>query len=183
MTIYEFMLGAAALVLLLITLIYNKKEDISKKPYTVSFKNIYKGTKVPLIRLKFKGKFYYFLVDTGANTSIIDSRFYETLPAEIKNLAMEEDVQITGIGDSIDTIDGKEKVVRRQSQTQSIALDLSFGPYKYKNTIFIIADLRAPFSQLERVTQEPVVGLLGTDFIKKYKWIIDFESMFISMPN
>ena len=182
MTMHELILGAIALVVLIIWGILQTK-SIPKKPYSVSFKNVYKGTKVPLIRLKVRGKFYYFLVDTGANTSIIDSRDYEGLPEEIKDLAMEEQVQITGIGDTVSVQEGKEQVVRKHSQTQSIALDLSFGPYKYNDAIFIIADLRAPFTQLERVLHEPVIGLLGTDFIKKYKWIIDFKSMHIIMPD
>lgn len=186
MITYNFILGALAFtsIICITLLIYAiKKDSKPKTPYSVSFKNSYKGTKVPLIKLKIRNKFCYFLVDTGANTSIIDARYYNSLPDDIKQLAVEENVQITGIGDGIDNQDGKDKVIRRQSQTQSIVLDASFGPYKYDNTIFIIADLRAPFMQLERVLQEPVIGLLGTDFIKQYQWIIDFKSMSIIMQN
>lgn len=186
MITYNFILGALALALIIciILLVYIiKKGTKPKKPYIVSFNGPYKGTKVPLIKLKIRNKFHYFLVDTGANTSIIDARYYNGLPDNIKESAMEEDVQITGIGDGVMSHEGKDKVIRRQTQTQSISLDMSFGPYKYDNTIFIIADLRAPFMQLERVLQEPVIGLLGTDFIKQYQWSIDFKSMTITMPN
>lgn len=184
MTIYECILGVLVFVVLIVEMVKMKSSNKKlPKPYTVSFRNTYKGTKVPLIRLKVRGKYYYFLIDTGANTSIIDTKFYESLPPEIKGLSVQQDVHITGIGDKVEVKDGQEKVIRQTKQSESITLDMQFGPYKYEDTIFVIADLRAPFTYLERILHEPVIGLLGTDFIKKYKWNINFVDMSIHMPN
>lgn len=150
-------------------LIYRYKKTLYNTHYLQSFKKNYRATRVPLIKLQIGDHFYYFLLDTGATSNILNLDAFERLPMHLKNNVFTSNNSVLGLGDN----------TKAKNQKLGLTLDLEHNGYKFSDTLFIIMDLSAPFSVIQSDLDGPILGLLGTQFLEKYKWIINFNDLTI----
>lgn len=133
----------------------------SDNMYKISFGHKFKKFKAPLIKLKIKDKFYYFLVDSGAELNVITQNYSDILPTDSYTLKPTS-VKVSSIHST-------------QIINQALSLNLSFGYEHYNDTLFTIANI----SQYTKIVKNnigiDVIGILGTPFFEKYKWSIDFD--------
>jgi predicted aspartyl protease len=99
-----------------------------------------------------------FILDTGASTSCMDfesiDRFF------LKN--EHSDVKAAGAG----AVNMKTEVARENT--------ISIGRWKARNIDFVLFDLSHVNVALKQVGEGPVHGIIGADFLKKTRAVIDY---------
>lgn len=119
-------------------------------------------TKLPIIPVEVEDKYLCFIIDTGSTCSLIDSNVVEYF----------KDI-VTPAGDGIDGTKHKVYVV---------TLPFSFEGQSYRLK-FCVKPLLEAFKDIETESGIQVHGLLGTDFLMKNKWIIDFDKLKIHIAK
>ena len=141
-----------------------QKEDSDY--YYYSIKKSFTNTGLILFNAIIDGKKYNFLIDTGANVNLLDSKVYE----DVKHLC-------------IPTTDQTE--VRFQSNeaqiANSVVLDFVLIDMLYKNTEFCVSDCSS-FNAKE-VYDIDLHGILGSVFLKQHNWIVNYEKLFVKIPK
>lgn len=121
------------------------------------------NTQLPIIPVKVKDKNLCFIIDTGSTCCLIDSNVMEYF----------KDI-VTLIGDyNISGIDGTKHKVN------VVTLPFSFEGQTYSPK-FCVKPLLDAFKDIEINSGIQIHGLLGTDFLLKNKWIIDFNKLEIT---
>ena len=119
-------------------------------------------TKLPIIVVEIEDKLLCFILDTGSTCCLIDSNVVEYF----------KDI-VEPIGDyCISGIDGTKHKV------DVVTLPFSFEGQSY-NPNFCVKPLLEAFKDIETESGIQVHGLLGTDFLVKNKWILDFDKLII----
>lgn len=118
---------------------------------------------LPIIALSSKGNVLNFLLDSGSNISHICAEYYEALDAEL--LGTYEDGEVAGLGATNTGITMCESTLKD-----------TLGN-KYKVNLSISNQLSAVAKNIETNTGVKIHGLLGTDFLRKYNYVIDFKSL------
>ena len=121
--------------------------------------------KLPLIKLNIRGLDKYFLVDTGANSNVLSMDIIDLPEFEDKIHVVGELTQLGGGGVS-EVVKEIQECVRTEDEAFTIKFSVSNS---YKN----LADAIKAETGLE------VVGLIGSPFLEKAKWIIDLDSLVI----
>jgi len=123
----------------------------------ISFKEAVDLTGNPIVTFYSGQKKLNFLLDTGANVSMINlddltGCKYEDTGEQMNNMGIE----------------GQKKV-----------LNISHIYLQYKDNLFeedvLTSDLSAAFTGVKNVTGVTIHGILGTSFFTKYKYVLDFE--------
>ncbi|WP_232729126.1 retropepsin-like aspartic protease [Ulvibacter sp. MAR_2010_11] len=99
-----------------------------------------------------------FIVDTGASTSCIgfESIDYFFLKNE------KSEVTAAGAG----AVNMKTEVARKNH--------ISIGTWQSKNMDFVLFDLSHVNEALQQVAEDPVHGIIGADFLKSTRAVIDY---------
>lgn len=122
-------------------------------------------TKLPIIPVEIEGKYLCFIIDTGSTCSLIDSNVVEYF----KNI-------ITPVGEyNVSGIDGTKHKV------DVVTLPFSFEGQSYSPKFCVKPLLLDAFKGIEAESGIQIHGLLGTDFLMKNKWIIDFDKLMIKI--
>lgn len=132
-----------------------------KNKYKSSFTKYFHKLKVPIIKLKIGGDLRYFLIDSGAESNVLDKAIFEKLP---KNsfTKLSEASDITSIaGNAVETF--------------KISTNLSYKKEVYDNVEFNIVDLANVIEVVKSKSNINIVGILGSSFFSTYKWLIDFD--------
>ena len=126
-------------------------------------------TGLPLIPLQVGEHTMLFLIDTGATHSIIDESILRELDSSFVHKIPNKTIKISGI-------EGTEK--------QGIIYELSFkiDDQTYIQE-FVTNSLIEASSEMMKNSGIQIHGILGTDFLFKNKWIIDFENLEIKQNN
>jgi len=151
---------------------YNMKsplEDSVKFSGSDSIKFIVVGPRnnIPIVKLYlgFYGR-KYFIVDTGATFSIIDS---------------------TWIFDHNNLIEYMRKVdfIRLQSFSERTSRDVSYSIRLPINGVvheFLMLDIKSLREKIS-LTGYNIIGIIGSDFLSKHKYIIDYSRQYIYKPS
>lgn len=115
---------------------------------------------LPTIPVEVNNKKLCFILDTGSTCSLIDSTVVEYFKDIIELVG---DYYISGIEGT------KHKV-------DMITLPFNFEGQIYKPK-FCVRPLLDAFKSIEDESGIQVHGLIGTDFLLKNKWIIDFNEL------
>lgn len=154
----NIILAAIVFVLIIIVaLIVNGIEDYSKG-VKVSIEESLSNVEVPVISLVNNGRTLNFLVDSGANLSIIDSGILQKL--KYKSL----DTEGTVYG-----LEGNKQAVHYVEMTTSL------GDRKFEET-FQVLDMAPAFYRVFETSGVRIHGVLGNSFFTKYKCKIDFNN-------
>lgn len=111
------------------------------------------------ITLTAEYKPFTFIIDTGSNVSHIDETAFKSL----KNIEPidADSYMITGVGGTMESI-GK---VKKKFRADIFTFEQEF----------FVTDLFELITWLESEGMEPVHGILGTDFLFKYRCHLDFK--------
>jgi hypothetical protein len=150
--------GVAALASV-INLFDNKSQAPKHTPMEVQLPG-----NLPIIALSTNnGEVLNFIVDSGSNISHICAEHYEALGAEL--LGVYKDGEVVGLG-------AKNTGITMCKTNLSDVLG-----NKYEVNLSVSEQFSAVARGIEANTGMPIHGLLGTDFLMQYGYVIDFKSL------
>lgn len=125
----------------------------------MSFREAMDLTGLPIVTFKQGDKKFNFILDTGAYSSLIDSRVLCDLDyTPIKGSSV-------GYG-----IDGKEHTMER------VGIVLSYKDKNYSD-VFRVLDMTTSFDSFKRDFGVTVHGLLSSSFFERYKYVLDYKEL------
>lgn len=160
----KFWVGVALLVIAVIWGVWLAFEERKKKKpdspkSSMSFREGLNLTGFPIVTFINNDRVFNFLLDTGSNVSLING-------SVLNNLKYEEnssEVELYGL-------DGIERTGK------SIISYLTYEDVSYKAQFFV-TDLTPTFHQIKQAHGVTLHGILGSDFFKAYKYVLDFNKL------
>lgn len=137
-------------------------EDIKKaNRKRISFKEAIDLVELPVVTFISKGRKLNFLLDTGANNSILNESVAADMNLEVEKF---DGVETNTAGGSIclNTI---------------VNLDIQYDDKRIYNENFLISNMDEAFNSVKTETGVMIHGILGSNFFTKNKYIIDFDSL------
>lgn len=120
-------------------------------------------TGLPLIPVQVGEHTMLFLIDTGATHSIIDESISSHLDSCFVHQIPNKTIQISGIEDT-------------EKQGSIYELTFKIDDQRYIQE-FVTNSLIEASSEMMKNSGLQIHGILGTDFLFKNQWIIDFENI------
>lgn len=136
-----------------VALIANAVEDCNRE---VPFDPVYTESGLPVITLSNDGKEFNFLVDTGANLSLINETHLEDLKYS----------KVTGRG----TLFGMEGQVQ---MVEYITANLAHNKDNFE-VKFQVVNMDSAFDRIEKAHGILLHGVLGTEFLEEHKGMVNF---------
>ena len=136
---------------------YNKYKI---KKLSINIKEALETTGFPLIEVEHNGLQCYFLIDTGADLSHINSDFNDQL-----NLTILENTKSTSVG-----VEGTSREVNWAK------FDFRFKKYPME---LEVQNAPLPGFKVFYDYNLPVIGILGNDFVQKYGCVISYKDLII----
>lgn len=148
------------LMVLAVAFIVNTIEDIRKKNNSkISFKEAMDLVELPVLTFYNGDKKLNFLLDTGSNMCVINSRNIESLSYTKLN----EGGSIHGMeGNTIDV--------------EYISMDFTHNGKSYTST-FQVVDMQEAFDRVKQESGVTIHGILGSKFFEEYKYVLDFKEL------
>ena len=134
------------------------------KPYHIHISFSIQTLGLPVIPVKLFNEENHslLLVDTGSDRSIMDIAVYNHFKDKITNSEQ---------GQNIITTNGKT------SSTLTAQFTFAIDDTQKYTESFTCMDCSTGFNQIEKETGYQLHGILGTDFLVKHQWKIDFEKL------
>lgn len=154
-------LSIAILILLIIigtylSIWYCRLKRINKNK--ISFFETLNLTGLPVITMESNKEKINFLLDTGSNASFIDINIVQKLES---NKLESGNQFVTGINN-------------KECKTESYDVSLKYKDNKFSSE-FKAFDFNASFGHIMSKTGVKIDGIIGGDFLKKYKYIINYD--------
>lgn len=147
------------LVLIVISaIIINGVEDCNRKD-AMSFREAMDLTNLPIVTFYQGDKKFNFLLDTGATLSVINQAALESITHTTTN----ETGELYGV-------DG----VKREVSYASINLTYKNKDYTEE---FQVLDMQEAIDQVKAESGVNMVGIIGSEFFRKYKYVLDFDEL------
>lgn len=137
----------------------NNNNNEANQTTIMSFKPGFVSPDIPIVTLTQENKKYNFLLDTGSNKNVID----ESALKELK-------YQIQGSSSSLTGLEGNISEV----QQCTITLTSNTGDFTEE---FLITDLSGVFGGIEEDHGIKVHGMIGSQFLRKYGYVMDFKKL------
>lgn len=160
MEIVVLLVGIVALIVFIVVRVIKNTDQQS-----TSFSDTLTKAGLPIITLHQEDKEFNFIVDTGANYSVINKADLGELLHKMGN--------ITG---STYGIDGN------LMEVGYALIPLQKNDVIYKET-FQVVDVSSAFNNIAESSGIKVVGILGNEFLRTYNSIIDFNNLTIKFKN
>lgn len=147
-------------IIAIVALISNGVQDYnSKKKVGMSFRESMNLTELPVVTFYNGTNKLNFLLDTGSNMCVINSRNVEPLSYTKLN----EGGSIHGMeGNTIDV--------------EYISMDFTHNGKPYTST-FQVVDMQEAFDKVKQESGVTINGILGSKFFEEYKYVLDFEEL------
>lgn len=143
---------------------------VDNTSYTIPLVNkILNANMLPVISFKINNKPYFFLLDTASAYCILDYSKLSEFTLNNPSLVLSEESEHTVVG-----IGG-----RITPKTQKCKLDLSYKDLNFSSD-FITIDLEESLRHTNSILGIDCIGLIGIDFIKKYKLKINFKKNIVT---
>ena len=124
----------------------------------MSFKESMDLTELPVVTFYTSNRKLNFLLDTGSNTSYINTRELENIEHEKLPYAS----TVSGLGE--------------QKECPYIKVSFYYKDMKFEDTMQSI-DLSHTFEQIKQESGVNIHGILGSRFFAKYKYVLDFNEL------
>lgn len=134
-----------------------------KNKSIMSLKESLDLARIPIITFKEGNVKLNFLVDTGAT----DSHIRNSIVSKLVGKTMDTHYNYTNSTGSVDT------------NCKMIETTLKYKKDEFKVNLFTSEDLDSSFDELKKECGVIIHGILGLDFLEKYKYIIDFNKLVI----
>lgn len=131
----------------------------SNKHNRISFKETLALTDLPIVTFYNNGNKLHFVLDTGSNRSVINSR--ELVNCKYRKL------------DGSNTLHGMDGVLR---EVTNVAMPLEYNGNEYMD-IFQVTDMSPSFDSWTSDTGITIHGIIGNTFFTKYRSLIDFDEL------
>lgn len=125
----------------------------------LSFKAGFDLTELPIITLYQGKEKFNFILDTGSNSSIIDSNILHKL-----------EYDHTDSDDTIMGMEGNTVPVK----ACNITFCFNDKAYRYK---YLINDMGKPFQQMKDTYGVTLHGIIGSNFFNEFKYVLDFDKL------
>jgi predicted aspartyl protease len=109
------------------------------------------------------------LIDTGASKTVLDKERFEKISANSKIKAHKHEA--TGLG------------TNKMKAFETVIKKIKIGKLESKNYKIGLLDLSHVNKSYEALKLKTIDGVLGSDYLKKYKAIINYEKKIISLTN
>lgn len=150
------------LVILLIVgtfaIVVNGIEDHNRKE-SMSFREAIDLVGLPIVTFYQGDRKYNFLLDTGANLSVINQATLEN----IEHTLLEKTGNLYGV-------DGINREV------SFATIDLVYKSNSYTEE-FQVLDMQNTIDQVKAESGVNMVGIIGNEFFRKYKYVLDFDEL------
>ncbi len=134
-------------------------KNLFKQDNKMSIREAMMLTGLPIVTFTCQGKNLNFLLDTGSHNSHISTRTANKL-----NIKKEVSLCTTGFGNKTLKVYGGN-------------IDLEYKNTVFNVTLFISSSMDSGFDQVKVKTGVTIHGVLGVDFLDKYKYVINFSTM------
>lgn len=149
-----------ALIVIILFSCDNKKYKTNDFIY--SFENTdYNGVYTPISKFKINNSYKYFIIDTGANMSMIDETYYEGHKDDFKFIK-ELDMTLSGVSGDKDV---KSKYIIAEIG-DSIKISHSF----------ITSNLSGVIYNIKSSCGYDIIGIIGADYLNRYDICVDFKN-------
>lgn len=127
----------------------------------------FEKTNYPIIKMKIRNKYKYFLLDSGANINALSQEVLSSIMKKEDSLKIVGNGQILGIG-----------------ATDNVAIpiieeNISVGRDKFIEEFRVVDNWETTRKAMSQAAGVEIVGLLGAEFFKRAKWVLDFESLVV----
>lgn len=146
------------LLLLLFCSCIEKNNTVETKYFE---NNYWSEIKTPIIKINIEGENRYFLIDTGANMSVLDKYFY-LLNKDKLNIVNEVEINYSGINGT--------------KTEKSYIISSTFDD---KIITFSTSDISSTINTINNKCGIKITGIIGSDFMTNYNAIIDYENRII----
>ena len=153
-----FIICVTLFVALFVTFFEDLKRSNRKK---ISFKEAIDLTELPVVTFVGKGRKLNFLIDTGANNSILNESVVNKMKLECEEF---EGVETNTAGGNINL----NKVTN---------LTIKFDDKREYDECFLVSNMDEAFNSVKEETGVMIHGILGSNFFAKHKYIIDYDSL------
>ena len=155
--VFEFVVVLSIVVLVALTV--NKVQDYNRKKVKMSFRESMNLTELPVVTFYNGTNKLNFLLDTGSNMCVINSR-------NIKSLSYTK----LNEGGTIHGMEGNIVGV------EYISMDFTYNDKLYTST-FQVVDMQDAFDIVKQESGVTIHGILGSKFFEEYKYVLDFKEL------
>lgn len=147
------------IIIVIAPIIINGVQDYNKKKVKMSFKESMNLTELPVITFYNKSTKLNFLLDTGSNECVINSKIIDSL----NYTKLDKKGSVFGMeGNSIDI--------------DYISIDFTYNNKSYSSS-FQVVDMQDAFDRVKQESGVTIHGILGNLFFEKYKYVLDFKEL------
>jgi len=137
---------------------------MSRKQIINFNKKVFNRTGMPVIdEVGILGKYYSFIIDTGANECVITPDFYKELDKQMNVKIINKQIQSTGVGGET-------------AGTNLVCLPIDIG----KDSIdieFQVLDINGVLNFVNERAEIKAEGLIGSRLLNQLKYILDFDKL------
>lgn len=141
--------------------LFNKKTNIVESDFdsVIDFRQGLELTEIPICTFRQGDKKLNFLLDTGANNNVLDSRVLKDVKYNLTNYHT--------------SIMGMEGV---ESECSVIKMGIEHEEVRY-DTEFRVCDMSDSFDAIRAENGVILHGIIGSNFFREHKSIFDFEHL------
>lgn len=150
---------------LLITALANVIIKVKKDKKKISIKESLELTDLPILTFKSGNNNIRFMVDTGSSNSFVSS-LGESLLSKKEFVESFNHTCVTGSGVS-------------NTDVKSFTSNINYKEMTFCITTITREDLDIAFDSIRQESGVTIHGILGNDFLKKYKYVIDYADLVI----
>lgn len=152
-------MGMVLLIIFIVAVVINGIQDYNKNKIKMSFKESMNFTELPVVTFYNGKNKLNFLLDTGSNMCVINSRNLDSL----------EYIKLNNSG----TIHGMEGNV---VDVEYISMEFTYNNHEYSST-FQVVDMQEAFDRVKQESGVTIHGILGSKFFEEYKYVLDFKEL------
>lgn len=147
------------IIIVIAPIIINGVQNYNKKKVKMSFKESMNLTELPVITFYNESTKLNFLLDTGSNECVINSKIIDSL----NYTKLDKKGSVFGMeGNSIDI--------------DYISIDFTYNNKSYSSS-FQVVDMQDAFDRVKQESGVTIHGILGNLFFEKYKYVLDFKEL------